>query len=98
MKNDTTDDVRGSGKTRHAIMTAPKDSLYLCVNRNHVLYCKQLADHLERSDITFQCPDYIEQRRLAGSTKEVVIDHAAELDGRQWQEYELHKIYMALHK
>ena len=70
--------ARRCGRTTAAIQAAPLNSIYVCVNSHNIGYVRHLAKHLGRTDLQFTSPSELE-RALCGTTRKVVVDHAAEL-------------------
>jgi hypothetical protein len=79
---------RGTGITTRQIKEAPKGAVFVWLN-SHVDYPKRLARELGREDLDIVpksrlTPDNWCGRRLTG----VVVDHACQLDDRQWDVYQ----------
>lgn len=69
--------MRKQGKTTKAILHAPEDCFFICMNYRHVKYCKDLAEKLNRKDIKFISVLELNKDYLIGRYKsEVLIDHA----------------------
>lgn len=76
--------ARGDGATTRQMQAAPKGSLFVWVN-GALSYPRTLAIRLERTDLEIVSPFDLEHDKLRGKTwPAIVIDHAADLTGRQW--------------
>jgi hypothetical protein len=80
--------ARGSGMTSDQMKNAPQGAVFVYAGDHR--YSRNLAHHLGRSDLVL-CPlDYrLVVKRICGTQRQVVIDHALPLDQnrRAWQEF-----------
>lgn len=73
------DQYRGSGRSSQQIVSAPRDSVFVCPNLSSRAYYHKLADTLGRRDLMIKSPSIFENhgrwfagRRISG----LVLDHA----------------------
>jgi len=69
--------MRGDGTTTRQMQAAPQGAYYIWVN-NNFSYPKHLAHKLGRDDLKFIGPEDL-FRKLIGTERIVVLDHAAHL-------------------
>lgn len=79
------DGDRGSGRTTDQMRRAARGALFLWVNDRSLGYARHLAHHLGRDDLDIRPASVLDRpEKLMGLVfPEVVVDHAAQLTGRQ---------------
>lgn len=70
------DSERGTGRTTKQIKDAPQGAVFVCPPCA-VDYIRRLAEHLGRTDLRIERPDYFIRGRWLGLRFHVVVDHAA---------------------
>ncbi|MFN8758816.1 MAG: hypothetical protein ACK5XA_08410 [Tagaea sp.] len=71
------DPARQSGRTTRQMMGARPFSIFVWVNGN-LHYPARLAASIGRPDLGFASPSEV-RNRMMGTTRRIVVDHAAEL-------------------
>lgn len=66
------------GLTSNAILRAPHNSIYVCIDMSHVGYVRSLANHLQRDDLRIVPESWVAERHYLGMDigTSVVVDHA----------------------
>lgn len=81
-------EFRQTGITTKQMKEAPDGAVYIWCN-GHLDYPNHLAKAIGRSDIKVCSPFCLDTHRFMGVTLAgVVLDHAAQLNERQWFEYQ----------
>lgn len=77
---------RGTGATTAQMLNAPQRAIFVWCN-GHLSYPRDLAKHLGRTDLEIVSPDQIAEyhRFLARELTGVVVDHATDFHGRQFE-------------
>lgn len=81
---------RRGGRTTKQIAEAPQNCIYVWPNPD-IGYPKMLARGLNRMDIKFVSPVFMQGNYLCGliPNVEVILDHATRLTRPQWEAYNL---------
>lgn len=83
---------RQTGRTTNLMRTAPSGAYYVWPAYTSLAYAKALAGYLGRDDLQFVLPIMVIQRRLRGTNKQIVVDHAVDITSNPrdrdffWQE------------
>lgn len=86
--------MRGDGATTRQMQGAAKNALFVWVN-SHFSYPRELAEKLGRDDLRIVSPSFFDNDRWRGQVfTEIVIDHAAYLNDREFENYKraLHNV------
>jgi hypothetical protein len=87
---------RGEGRTRRAMEAADRGAIYIWCN-GVLSYPRDLARHIGRDDLKIYSPSALEDDRLRGIiAPEVVVDHAARLTDRQYEQLDFVRQVLAL--
>jgi hypothetical protein len=78
------DVMRGSGRTTRQMNEAPENAWYVIRDMRMFTYVRQLMKTLERQDLQVQTPEQIRPDKLMGFEGEIIIDHAAYINGEQF--------------
>lgn len=79
--------ARGEGTTTKQMEAAPKGAVFVWCN-GHTDYAVRLARKIGRDDLRVVSPAWLEDRWLGLELAGIVVDHAAQLTDRQWDEYQ----------
>lgn len=77
--------ARGEGKTTRQMEAAPKGAIFIWCN-GLTEYPRLLARNIGREDLRIESPTFLEERWKGLELSGVVVDHAAQLTDRQWDE------------
>jgi hypothetical protein len=79
--------ARQTGTTTQQMTAAPLNSIYVWTN-SILVYPNQLALKINRKDLQIVSPSWLTSYRWKGrEVTGIVIDHATELNDKQWECY-----------
>lgn len=73
------DTDRGTGRTTQAMLTAPRDAVYVSCCSNATDYDRQLARKIGREDLRIVEPSWLDHGWYGKVLTGIVVDHAADL-------------------
>ena len=67
--------MRQKGITTSQIRSAPKDSIYICLNASQVSYIRDLAIMYSRRDLLIKTVQFIVNKKYLSLNKYITFDH-----------------------